>query len=263
MGASLFGSMVRGFGFTLGRMAAVSTVAALSKNSDTQLPQSPYKTGAIQKLFIVAGWLWSIVYCIRTANSFENGSYEYGHWGMLGFFALSIGWLPIWLFFRSYNYIIIGSKLRKERDKQLELIENEKNNLRPKITELLNEIKTYSFVNFDLTSGGGSYDWEVSKNTATLEQMKNIYKPLYNVTEGLRKLKNKGYDNDTICNIYNEELWLGMNEEHMRDMKGEPDATEKETLRNGKLKTTHIYGNKRSGDVLVFEDGVLVSFKDR
>ena len=288
MSSNLFGSMVRGFGFTLGRTAATSLVKGLSRQSrgsydtnETYTPPSPYKTGGIQKLFIIVGWLWSVGYCIKIANTFPQPSEDYSNWGASGAVCLALGWLPIWLFFRTFNYLTISSKVKEEQEQQsiimeqrntelqrqekerLDLIEKKKNNLRISITQMLTDLKEYPFVNLNLTSDGGSYDWNVSKHTATLEEMERIYVPLFSATKMLKEYKEKGYDNDTICNIYNEELWLGMTEEHMKDMKGEPTKTEKETLRDGSIRTKHIYGNKTSGDVLVFENDKLVSFKDR
>lgn len=288
MSSNLFGSMVRGFGFTLGRTAATSLVNGLSKQSrrsydtnQTYTPPSPYKTGGIQKLLIIVGWLLSFGYCVKTANTFPQHSENYSNWGSLGAICMALGWLPIWLFFRMFNYITISSKVKKEQEEQVVIMEQrntelqrqenerlileqkKKNNLKTSITEMLEDLKEYPFVNFNLTSDGGSYDWNKSKNTATLEQLERIYVPLFSVTKMLKEYKEKGYDNDTICNIYNEELWLGMTEEHMKDMKGEPTKTEKETLRDGSIRTKHIYGNKTSGDVLVFENDKLVSFKDR
>jgi hypothetical protein len=285
MANNLFGSMVRGFGFTLGRTAATSLVNGLSRSSrasyDTYTPPSPYKTGGIQKLFIIVGWLWSIVYCIKTANTFPQHSEDYSNWGASGAICLALGWLPIWLFFRTFNYITISSKVKKEQEEQmiivqqrnteiqkqekerLEMDEKKKNNLRPSITQMLTELQSYPFINLSLTSDDGSYDWNKSQHTATLEQMERIYGTLFPIIKTLKSYEEKGYDNDTICNIYNEELWLGMTEEHMKDMKGEPTKTEKETLRDGSIQTKHIYGNKISGDVLIFENDKLVSFKDR
>jgi hypothetical protein len=43
---------------------------------------------------------------------------------------------------------------------------------------------------------------------------------------------------------------------------GEPDKIEIEELKT-KTKKIFIYGNKTSGDVLVFENGKLARFKDR
>lgn len=267
MSSNLLGSMVRGFGFTLGRSAATSLLNGLSRQSresyDTYTPPSPYKTGGLQKLFILVGWLWSSIYSINQYTTYPKDSTEYDFWVGTGLFCMILGWLPIWLFFRTYNYITISSKIKKLENDEMILNEKKKNNLRPLIGQMLNDLKSYPFINLNLTSDGTDYNWEERQHTATLEQMERIYAPLFSVTKTLKQYKEKGYDDDTICNIYNEELWLGMTEEHMRDMKGEPTKTEKETLRDGGIRTKHIYGNKTSGDVLVFEDGKLVSFKDR
>lgn len=264
MAANLFGSMVRGFGFTLGRMAAVATVSSFSKGSNTYSPPSPYKTGAIQKLLIVGGWLWSTVHYLKIANSVGHSSYEYGHYSMLSFLCLTLGWLPIWLFFRMFNYFTISSKVKKEKEEKLIKDQEEKNELIPKIESIFLELKTeYPYCSIELTSSTNDFDWDTQKFSIDVDKLKNIHIKFLTLVMTLRSYKNKGYDDDTICNIMNEELWLGMNEEHMKDMKGEPTKTERETMKSGKIRTKHIYGNKTSGDVLVFEEGLLVSFKDR
>lgn len=56
--------------------------------------------------------------------------------------------------------------------------------------------------------------------------------------------------------------FLNMTEEMLVDAVGKPNKIETEVLKT-KTKKTYIYGNKSSGDVLVFEDGKLVRFKDR
>jgi len=271
MAANLFGSMVRGFGFTLGRMAATSLVSRASRRSrsydnyETYSPPSPYKTGIFQKFFIMGGWLWSIVYSLKTANSFPQDSESYSNWGAIGGLCFILGWLPIWLFFKLFNYITINSKIKKQEKEQQIIDEQEKTDLIPKIDSIFSELsKDYPFVNLELSSStDGTVEWGTFKHTAETQQLKNIYAKFLSLVLQLRIYKAKGYDNDTICNVMNKELWLGMTEQHMEDMKGKPTKTEKETMKNGKIRTKHIYGNKTSGDVLVFEDDVLVSFKDR
>lgn len=56
--------------------------------------------------------------------------------------------------------------------------------------------------------------------------------------------------------------FLNMTEEMLVDAVGKPNKIETEVLKT-KTKKTYIYGNKSSGDVLVFENGRLVRFKDR
>jgi hypothetical protein len=62
--------------------------------------------------------------------------------------------------------------------------------------------------------------------------------------------------------IYNKEFFLGMTEEELIDSVGVADKVEEEVMKT-KTKITWIYGNKSSGDVFVFENGMLARFKDR
>ena len=56
--------------------------------------------------------------------------------------------------------------------------------------------------------------------------------------------------------MLNHEYWIGMTEEQLIDAKGQPDKIDLEQLKT-KTKKIYIYGNKSSGDVFNFVDGVL------
>lgn len=76
-----------------------------------------------------------------------------------------------------------------------------------------------------------------------------------------RKLVDK-YGEEKASKIINKEFYIGMTNEELLESIGGPTKKEEEVLKT-KTKETWIYGNKSSGDVFVFENGVLVRFKDR
>lgn len=70
------------------------------------------------------------------------------------------------------------------------------------------------------------------------------------------------YPEEEVLKITRKEYWLGMTEGHLKEMRGDPTNVEKEVSKDGVI-TKFIYGNKNSGDVFVFDNGVLTSYKDR
>lgn len=70
------------------------------------------------------------------------------------------------------------------------------------------------------------------------------------------------YSEREVQKIRNHEYWIGMTEEQLIDAKGQPDKIDLEQLKT-KTKKIYIYGNKSSGDIFNFVDGVLERFKDR
>lgn len=62
--------------------------------------------------------------------------------------------------------------------------------------------------------------------------------------------------------LYKGEYFLDMTPEQLIDSKGRPTDIQKEVMKT-KTKVTYIYGNKSSGDVFIFENDLLVRFKDR
>lgn len=70
------------------------------------------------------------------------------------------------------------------------------------------------------------------------------------------------YPEDEVVKIIKQEYWIGMTEEQLIESKGKPDKVELEQLKT-KAKKVYIYGNKSSGDVFNFVDGLLERFKDR
>ncbi|MGL5892403.1 MAG: hypothetical protein ACRC3B_21105, partial [Bacteroidia bacterium] len=70
------------------------------------------------------------------------------------------------------------------------------------------------------------------------------------------------YGNDKGVMLFNKQFFLGMTKEELTDSAGDPDKIETEVMKT-KIKEIWIYGNKSSGDIFVFEDGLLTRFKDR
>ena len=70
------------------------------------------------------------------------------------------------------------------------------------------------------------------------------------------------YSESEVQKMLNQEYWIGMTEEQLIDAKGQPDKIDLEQLKT-KTKKIYIYGNKSSGDVFNFVDGLLERFKDR
>ena len=67
---------------------------------------------------------------------------------------------------------------------------------------------------------------------------------------------------DNLSLLLDGKYFLDMTEEMVKESFGEPNKIEEEVLKT-KTKKTYIYGNRSSGDILVFENGKLVKFKDR
>jgi hypothetical protein len=72
----------------------------------------------------------------------------------------------------------------------------------------------------------------------------------------------KKYGADKADKIFREDFFIGMTKEELTDSKGQPTKVEEDVMKT-KTKETWIYGNKSSGDVFVFENELLVRFKDR
>ena len=69
------------------------------------------------------------------------------------------------------------------------------------------------------------------------------------------------YSESEVQKMLNHEYWIGMTEEQLIDAKGKPEKIDLEQLKT-KTKKIYIYGNKSSGDVFNFVDGLLERFKD-
>lgn len=85
----------------------------------------------------------------------------------------------------------------------------------------------------------------------------------YTLSESKReKLLLVKYGEDKGGKIFKKEFFLGMTKEELIDSSGVADKIETNVLKT-KTTETWIYGNKSSGDVFVFENELLVRFKDR
>jgi hypothetical protein len=104
---------------------------------------------------------------------------------------------------------------------------------------------------------------EDQKNNFQLFYTK-VYKTIQNEIkkESLTsKFKDELSEEDLLLLIEGK-YFIGMTENMLLDSIGQPDRLEEEVLKT-KTKKTYIYGNKSSGDILVFENGKLIKFKDR
>ena len=232
--SSLFGSMVRGFGFTIGRRAADSML-----NSTTPINGGLFGLNTKQQWVSILIWFTSLCVIGNT-------------WGMeMGILWTIFGLIP------SVLIVQIYVKYQKnKRTKEINKLENTiKEKLIIKINALIQESKSFPSIDVSIKNIDDI-------QYATLESLEYTHDTISNLLIKTKYLSSK-YNNEIVEKILNDELWLGMNEEQMLDMKGNSTTIEKETLKNGALRTTYIYGTKRSGDVLVFEDDKLVSFKDR
>jgi 3'-phosphoadenosine 5'-phosphosulfate sulfotransferase len=94
-----------------------------------------------------------------------------------------------------------------------------------------------------------------------LEFTKKIVNQTYDQLKIYGKYINKISDEE-IQKIISKEFFLGMTEEMLIDSIGKPTKIEKDVQKT-KTKLMYIYGTKSGGDVFVFHDGILNSYKDR
>lgn len=143
-------------------------------------------------------------------------------------------------------------------------------------TELLNSVNTKGLEHFrkdviefktkyDLISSLFMYKERIKNFDEVVKQLSELtYSDVKNNVDRFKKqlsLSEK-YSDEIVSKIMDKEYFLGMLEEHLIAMRGEPTKVEREVLKT-KTKDIYIYGNKSSGDIFVFVDGKLESFKDR
>ena len=107
-------------------------------------------------------------------------------------------------------------------------------------------------------------DWESLKTKCyhqDLEFVKNVGKRINRVLTFTLKYSSSLNESD-LSILIDGGYFIGMTENMVLESMGEPTKIEDEFLKT-KTKRTFIYGAKNSGDVLVFEQGKLVRFKDR
>jgi hypothetical protein len=98
-------------------------------------------------------------------------------------------------------------------------------------------------------------------SNSNLAYVKDVAKRINRLLTFTLKYQNVLSETD-LEKLIDGEYFVGMTEEMVLESFGEPDKIEIEELKT-KTKKIFIYGNKTSGDVLVFENGKLARFKDR
>jgi len=126
-----------------------------------------------------------------------------------------------------------------------------------------------SFINDTKTSLDKEPYLKEIQNSKSTVQINNILKiferEVYdnNVTEHILDKYSETLSSDDLDKILNGVYFIGMTEEMAIDsQRRQPDKVEFEVLKT-KTKKVFVYGNKSSGDVLTFENGILTRFKDR
>jgi|LakMenEpi03Aug12_release.lakeMendotaPanAssembly.Ray.scaffolds.fasta_scaffold223663_1 hypothetical protein len=224
MGNSLTSSIVKGFGFTIGRRAANSVLDSKVLTSSGGF----MGMSTSEQWKLIGLWVFGII-AIGQIN------------GVANFFFVILGWIPIAMFIKARTR-------RKERNLSLSVIE--------KIESVVNESRTIGMRGFE--------EWEETKSSLVGNlYVANKYLDLSTKMLNIFKSTLSKYDLETTIKLCSGNPWIGMSKDHVLHMKGgEPDKREVETIKDKSIET-FIYGNKYSGDVFKFEDGVLVSFKDR
>lgn len=106
--------------------------------------------------------------------------------------------------------------------------------------------------------------WENIKNECinnSLDYTKRVAHRINRLIQFTLKYENV-LSEDELSKLIDGEYFVGMTEQMLIESIGQPNKIEDEVMKT-KTKRTYIYGNKNSGDVLVFEQGRLVRFKDR
>lgn len=115
-----------------------------------------------------------------------------------------------------------------------------------------------------IESGLSINDWESLKNNCyqqDLDFVKNVGKRINRLLTFTLKYSSSLNESDLNI-LIDGGYFIGMTENMVLESMGEPTKIEDEVLKT-KTKRTFIYGTKNGGDVLVFEQGKLVRFKDR
>jgi hypothetical protein len=229
MGNSLTNSIVRGFGFTIGKRAANSLLNS-SSYSSSSYDENPTKITNWQVVFAII--LWIPLFGVVT----KMGSMGGGLWFIFG--------LPICLMvFKIYN-------IRKVKAKQNEMAEFYLN----EIPSLMEEVKALP-LEFLITR-------DVINEDTPFEDIESAYEVLNRIVDKYRPLVAK-YDREMVNKIGMGMYWVGMSEENLTDMKGYPTNVETKVDKSGITTKVYVYGNKQTGDILTFENGVLVTYTDR
>jgi len=134
----------------------------------------------------------------------------------------------------------------------------------------IKNIKLVSTIDDAITESGLVIDdWENIK--ATCLSYPWYGRPKMEYTQGIAirinriihfTLKYTNLSHTDLDLLIDGKYFINMTEEMVIESVGRPTRIEEEVMKT-KTKNTYIYGNKSSGDVLVFEEGKLVRFKDR
>lgn len=225
MGNTLVNSMVRGFGFTLGRRAADSVLNSTYDNS------SNGNTSSTKNQWIAIGFWVLGFFVVGQLHSTGAGIF----WFFLGI-PINLGILKLINYFKQKK---IESGLREIYCKQ--------------IPSLMDEVKALP-LQFLVTN-------DVVNDKTPFEDVESTYETLMRIVNKYRPLVKK-YDRNMVNKIGMGSYWIGMTEENLIDMKGQPTNLETKIKKDVDIKV-YVYGNKQTGDILTFENGILTEFTDR
>jgi hypothetical protein len=223
MANTLVNSMVRGFGFTLGRRAADSFLDSSSNYSSS--------TTSTKNQWIAIGfWIIGFFICYLINNLGVSVL-----WFFLGI-PINLGVIKLINYFKE-----------KKIQKRLREIYTSK------IPSLMEEVKSLPLT-FGITD-------EIINDKTSFEDVESTYDSLERILSKYRPLMVK-YDRNMVNKIGMGYYWIGMTEENLIDMKGQPTNLETKIKKDVNIKV-YVYGNKQTGDILTFENGILTEFTDR
>jgi len=225
MGNALVNSMVRGFGFTLGRRAADSVLNSSSNHSTSG------STFSTKNQWISIGFWVLGFFVVGQLHSTGAGVF----WFFLGI-PINLGVIKVITYFK-----------QKKIDKGLREIYCRQ------IPSLMEEVKALP-LQFLITN-------DVINDKTPFEDVESTYESLTRIVNKYRPLVEK-YDRDMVNKIGMGSYWIGMTEENLIDMKGQPTNLETKIKKDVDIKV-YVYGNKQTGDILTFENGKLTEFTDR
>jgi len=227
--STLTRSFVRGFGGALGFMAATGLVKSFSGNS--------YSPSTItNKQSWITLFFWFMTVGILGAN-FGVG------YGVLG---LATGWIPTYLYFYLKNKKEAYQLEQEFKDTYLSMykqyVEHAKNNN----------------ISISVDVDNLNEHFENSDSSEVRYEFEKFQKYVDTIVE----LREKKYDDEIISKVLKNEIWIGMDETLMEYSRGKATKVETQEMKT-KLKRVYVYGNKTSGDTFTFDNGLLVSYKDK
>lgn len=218
-------SFVRGFGATLGAMTAKSFVDGASQYSGG----GAFGLSTKRQWISVFQWLTGTVFLWLINPVF-------------GVIFLLVG-IPIIVYFQK--------RIQRREDQENWKIERE--DLLSKLENVLAKFRENG-ISINLSNGQ-----TLDSNTSNGEIF-NMLGQLNKKMALLEKIKGK-YGSSDMEKVLEGKPWIGMTNEMLRDMRGEPDQYE---VDSAKFTETFVYGKSvRSGDVFKFKNGELFSIKDR